>query len=429
MKKVVYCDETTDIVGPEVEMVDTIAPGGRFIARINPGCWGTMITPEVKSWHEVSLPVRVEGAERGDAAVIKIKDINVLSRATSSGTDKPDEDYFHSDPGVDSYCPECGEKNPSTYVKGTGQKAVHCKECETPVTPFSMPHGYTMYFDPDRELGITVDENMTGEIAGKAEKYSNLSHGGRQHSINVFGQHDLTGTAARVIPMVGNIGTTPSVNMPSSHNTGDFGQFLIGAEHEYSCSEKDLKERTDAHMDIREVREGAVILAPVKVEGAGVYIGDAHAMQGDGEVAGHTTDVSAEVEVQVDLIKDVNLDGPILLPRKEDLPPLARPYTAEEKEKINKLGQETGLEEVEDNVWPIQAVGSGENLNSAIQDGIEKLSRLLNYSTDEVKNRVTINGEVRIGRAPGVVNITVLVPDKKLEKAGIEEPVREQYEL
>ena len=31
----------------------------------------------------------------------------------------------------------------------------------------------------------------------------------------------------------------------------------------------------------------------------GIYFGDMHAMQGDGEIAGHTTDVSGTITVQV----------------------------------------------------------------------------------------------------------------------------------
>ena len=32
---------------------------------------------------------------------------------------------------------------------------------------------------------------------------------------------------------------------------------------------------------------------PVKVSGGGVYAGDMHAQQGDGEITGHTTDARA----------------------------------------------------------------------------------------------------------------------------------------
>jgi len=81
--------------------------------------------------------------------------------------------------------------------------------------------------------------------------------------------------------------------------------------------------RTDAHMDSDEVREGAILIVPVKVPGAGIYIGDVHAMQGDGEIAGHTTDVSAEVTLDVEVVKGLKLDGPILLPNTSRSKPIS----------------------------------------------------------------------------------------------------------
>jgi len=48
-------------------------------------------------------------------------------------------------------------------------------------------------------------------------------------------------------------------------------------------------------------------------------------LQGSGEIAGHTCDVAATVTLQVDVIKQLRNEGPILLPLEEDLPDLARP--------------------------------------------------------------------------------------------------------
>jgi len=59
-------------------------------------------------------------------------------------------------------------------------------------------------------------------------------------------------------------------------------------------------------MDINRVREGATVIAPVKVDGGGVYLGDMHAMQGDGEIAGHTADVAGICVLQVKVLKGVN---------------------------------------------------------------------------------------------------------------------------
>ena len=39
-------------------------------------------------------------------------------------------------------------------------------------------------------------------------------------------------------------------------------------------------------MDVDAVRAGAILIFPVKLDGGGVYLGDMHALQGDGEIAG-----------------------------------------------------------------------------------------------------------------------------------------------
>jgi len=103
------------------------------------------------------------------------------------------------------------------------------------------------------------------------------------------------------------------VALPDSHNAGDFGSFLIGAPHEYAVSAEELEARTDGHMDIDAVRAGSVLICPVKVPGGGIYLGDMHALQGDGEIAGHTCDVAGLVECRIEVIKGLTIDGPILL--------------------------------------------------------------------------------------------------------------------
>ena len=183
----------------------------------------------------------------------------------------------------------------------------------------------------------------------------------------------------------------------------------------------------DAHMDIDSVREGAILICPVKVNGGGIYIGDVHAMQGDGELAGHTTDVSAEVTLQVEVIKGLAIAGPILLPRAEDLPFLSRPFAKYELEQGRGMAEAWGVE-MED-VAPIQIVGSGPDLNLATRVGLERASNLLCMSLEEVRNRVTITGALEVGRAPGVVTVSLLAPTKQLDRLGILNLIMGQYGL
>ncbi|HID86980.1 MAG TPA: acetamidase [Anaerolineae bacterium] len=418
---------TGGLVGPSLPMLGPVEDGGTIVAETAPGCWGPMITPKFKGGHEVTQPVAVEGAEVGDAIAIKIKEIKVTSRATSSGTHEAMEGRFVGDPFVARKCPNCGAESPPTILEGIGPEAIRCQNCGAEAIPFAMPCGYTMAFDEERTLGITVGKESAEEIARQASEYAALPAGSEQHPILVLGKADIVGVLTRMRPFIGNIGTTPAVDMPDSHNSGDFGQFLVGAPHEYGLTQEQLEARTDGHLDVDSVRAGAVLICPVKVKGGGVYVGDVHAMQGDGEIAGHTTDVSAEVSLEVEVIKGLTLEGPILLPPAEDLPPLARPFTEDELERGRRLAEEYGVELEE--VAPIQVVGSGADLNTATANGLERAAKLLGMSVDEVKNRVTITGAVEIGRAPGLVTVSLLAPLKRLEELGIAHLVKEQYGL
>jgi len=420
---------TGGLVGPSIPMVGPVADGGIIVAKTAPGCWGPMITPSFRGGHEVTAPVAVEGAEPGDAIAIRIQKVRVTSMATASGTMAFVEGRYTGDPFVARHCPECGVENPATRVEGIGELAIRCAACGAEASPFRVSNGYTIVFDDERQVAVTVDSAVAEELAREAAQIMALPEECAQHPIVALCPADIPGVVTRLRPFIGNIGTTPAIDMPDSHNAGDFGQFLIDAPHEYGITQEQLEEaRTDGHLDIDSVREGAILICPVKVPGGGVYLGDAHAMQGDGEIAGHTTDVSAEATVQVSVLKGLKIGGPILLPRGEDLPYLARPLTSADKQAARRLAAKFGQGVLEE-VAPIQMVGSGANLNEAIDNGVARLAGLLGMPTEEVLNRVTISGAVEIGRLPGVVTVTMLAPLSKLEELGLAKLIREQYDL
>jgi acetamidase/formamidase len=64
------------------------------------------------------------------------------------------------------------------------------------------------------------------------------------------------------------------------------------------------------NMDFNEIGEGATVYLPVSVPGALLYFGDAHALQGDGELNGNALETSMDVEVTVDLISGRSVPGP-----------------------------------------------------------------------------------------------------------------------
>lgn len=417
---------TNGILSPTGPMLGPVRDGGHIVANTAPGCWGPMITPAIRGGHEVTQPVAVEGAEVGDAIAIRIKDIVVTSIATASGNDQVMAGRFLGDPYVAGRCPECGTLYPETRIEGIGPTAVRCVNCGADATPFTFTNGYTIAFDENRQVGVTLHQQAAESIAREAERYAALPENSIQNPILTFAPHDLVGVVARMRPFLGQLGTTPAIDMPDSHNAGDFGSFLVGAPHEYGITVDQLAHRTDGHLDVDAVRAGAILICPVKAPGGGVYMGDMHALQGDGEIAGHTCDVSGVVTLQVHVIKGLNIDGPILLPVAEDLPFLAKPLTAEERARAEALARAWGVPALEESA-PISVIGTGPDLNSATDNGLQRAADLLEMTVPEVKNRATITGAIEIGRHPGVVQVTFRAPLDRLEKRGLLPYVRDQY--
>jgi formamidase len=424
----VFVDTFTDgLLGPDVEMLGPVEDGGHIVVNTAPGCWGPMITPSIRGGHEVAQPVAVTGAEPGDAIAIRIKDLEVTSIATASGNDWWPEGSYNGDPYCAAVCPGCGTEYPETRLEGIGQDAVRCANCGADATPFKFTNGYTIAFDHGREVGVTLDGEAAERIARQAGRYAALPENSVQHPILAFAPHDLVALATRLRPFMGQLGTTPSTTIPDSHNAGDFGAFLIDAPHRYALTAEQLAQhRTDGHMDIDAVRAGAIVICPVKVPGGGVYMGDMHALQGDGEIAGHTCDVSGTVTLQVEVMKGLDIDGPLVLPLEEDLPFLARPLSGAERSRAEALARDWGLDALEESA-PISVVGTGPDLNSATDNGLGRAAELLGMDVPEVKNRATVAGAIEIGRHPGVVQITLRAPLERLDARGLLPYVYDQY--
>ena len=83
-------------------------------------------------------------------------------------------------------------------------------------------------------------------------------------------------------PMIGCLGVSP-----------DMGQFISTA----------TSGPHGGNMDYRRIRAGTTLQFPVSVEGALFFLGDVHAAQGDGEIAGTGIETSAEVRFTVRVIK------------------------------------------------------------------------------------------------------------------------------
>jgi len=93
------------------------------------------------------------------------------------------------------------------------------------------------------------------------------------------------------IPMLGCIGVAaPGDFSPTSGPAGSYG----------------------GNMDYNRVREAATVILPVYHPGALLYIGDGHALMGDGEPTGNGIETSMDVEFSVEIAKNAKLDGPRL---------------------------------------------------------------------------------------------------------------------
>jgi len=89
-------------------------------------------------------------------------------------------------------------------------------------------------------------------------------------------------------PMLGCIGTAPAMGVPTTIPAGIHG----------------------GNMDIIETCPGNTVYLPVFVRGAYLYLGDAHAAMGHGELSASGLEMPAETHIQVDLLKQKHLPGP-----------------------------------------------------------------------------------------------------------------------
>jgi acetamidase/formamidase len=91
-------------------------------------------------------------------------------------------------------------------------------------------------------------------------------------------------------PMLGCVAVAPG-SAQAAPGTGDSGRY-------------------GGNMDFNENAEGATIYLPVSVPGALLYVGDGHALQGDGELNGNALETSMDVEFTVDVIPGKRIPGP-----------------------------------------------------------------------------------------------------------------------
>lgn len=425
-KQNVVVDRLVSVIGETVSTRFYCKDGGTIEGETPPGCWGPMITPRIYGGHEVTEPVYVEGAEPGDSIAIYIESVQTLTPFCTSGTRKAVPGNFEGDPSVNAICPHCHIHHPETYIDEIGDNSVKCSKCHNPIIPQTYENGYTVAYDRDDDIAVAVAPEGAARIAEmtlRGEVYRPKDS--VQHLATVLGRADFYGLPIRQRLMVGNIGCVPAVSIPASKNAGDYFETLSKTDL-FQVPRKE--EITDAHMDVNLVGEGCVVIAPVLVKGAGVYFGDVHLVQGCGEIAGHTLDISARVRIRVKVLKHLTMQGPILLPRVSELDSRFCPFTQQEYQKAQKLysafcGGTIPLS------YPIQVVGSGDGMDAAFENALERCRTLTGLSMGEIMNRVTVGGEIRVGRTSGTVYLTIMLEEKTLQQLGMDALVKEHYQL
>jgi amidase len=101
---------------------------------------------------------------------------------------------------------------------------------------------------------------------------------------------NLSEYAVPLRPMLGCIASAPPLGEPVP-NTGEFGAW-------------------GGNLDFNEIVEGTTVFLPVHVPGALLYLGDAHAAQGDGELSGNGLETSMDIEVRVELLRAASISAP-----------------------------------------------------------------------------------------------------------------------
>lgn len=91
-------------------------------------------------------------------------------------------------------------------------------------------------------------------------------------------------------PFIGTIGTAPEIDSINSLTPGRHG----------------------GNMDLPDIGPGCTLYLPVSTDGALLYLGDGHAVQGDGELCGVAVEIATKTTMTLDLVKGWTLGWPRL---------------------------------------------------------------------------------------------------------------------
>jgi hypothetical protein len=299
----VFVDTFTDgLLGPDVPMLGPVADGGTSSSTARPGCWGPMITPSIRGGHEVNQPVAVEGARsatRSRSASATSRSPRWRPRRATTSRWRALQRRSVLRAGVR----RLRRRVARDARRGHRPESIRCADCGADATPFTFTNGYTIAFDATHSVGVTVGQEEAERMARDAARVAQLPDNSVQNPILLFAR-TTSSASPRAAPFLGQLGHVAVDHDPRLPQR----RRLRLVPDRRAAPLRALAGRAAAPQDRRphghrRGRAGAILVCPVKVDGGGIYLGDMHALQGDGEIAGHTCDVSGTVTLEVEVIK------------------------------------------------------------------------------------------------------------------------------
>ncbi len=244
----------------------------RAVARGQPGQRHELSEARQGKFHFVYGPYVDPVLEIDPGDVVTVETLDAFSGAIKTEQDKPSEKLKY---------PFLNPQSGPIAVRGAAQGdalAVHILGIET---RGEQPAGTTCLVP---EFGGLVGTGATALLNQP------LPERVRKMRIDEQGVHWNDRIVLPYEPFIGTIGVSPEIEAITSLQPDYHG----------------------GNMDLPDVRPGAIIYLSVHAPGGLLYVGDAHATQGDGELSGVAVEQAATVTLQVDLIKGWSFAWPRL---------------------------------------------------------------------------------------------------------------------
>lgn len=244
----------------------------RAVARGKPGKRHELTEARQGGFHFVYGPYANPVLEIDPGDVVAVETLDAFSGAIETERDKPSEKLVF---------PFLNPQSGPVAVRGAEKGdclAVHILGVET---RGAQPAGTTCLVP---EFGGLVGTGATALLNAP------LPERVRKMRIDEQGVHWSDRIVLPYEPFIGTIGVSPEIEAIASVQPDYHG----------------------GNMDLPDVRPGSIIYLPVHTAGGMLYVGDAHATQGDGELSGVAVEQAATVTLQVDLIKGWSFAWPRL---------------------------------------------------------------------------------------------------------------------